>query len=122
MFKPSELPVGTVIQDNDVEHGVYYWFKGDPGVWGEMFAVRTDYGMWVADDYASIDPINLPSFNRIRENSDDYFKNFKIISLPIEISEQLAEGLSGYVVTEWHNDSTPGSELAEAIKDSGVEK
>lgn len=86
-FKPSELPVGTVIQDNVKDRVGFYWFKGDNGVWGEMFSQGPT--QWIADDFSKV-PASLRLSYQIRTNSDDYFENFTIVSLPLEISERLA--------------------------------
>lgn len=91
MFKPSELPVGTVIQDNDQEHAAFYWFKGDTGNWGEMFSVG-NVTLWVADILEEIPPALKHSF--IIQNSDEYFKDFEIVSLPFKVANWLADGLA----------------------------
>jgi hypothetical protein len=119
MFKPSELPVGTVIQDNDPDHSMY-WYKGDKGNWAEMFSYKPTSD-FISDNFSEVPRILWGSY-RTKENSDDFFKYFEIISLPIKVSSHLAESLSQYVIQQWQNESTPESELNESIRDIWTEE
>jgi hypothetical protein len=91
-FKPSELPADTVIKDE--AQGV--WMKEEDGVWGEMTAHCSDCADTVRDDGMA----NIWLIGNIK--SDDYFKDFKVISFPTSVVETLIDMVEGYELTEWH--------------------
>lgn len=71
-LKASELPKGTVIEERMYGE----WFKDTDTLWLEMFA--RDAPHKVSDDTSNPnDYMLLPS------KSDDFFKEFTIISLPV---------------------------------------
>jgi len=86
-LKPSQLPADTVI--NDAVRGV--WMKEESGVWGETVP-------------HCVDPHCVDCARAVRDNgtlevwvdgenklltSDDFFQDFKIVSLPYSIFEAL---------------------------------
>jgi len=95
-FKPSELPVKTIID----EKGEGEYIKDSDGSWLELWphcasCGRSDVGSAVADEH---------------------FTDFKIISLPFEVVESLAEDVLGYQLQEWHTDDTVGDIIKQTIK------
>lgn len=107
MFKPSQLPAGTRIDDK--VHG--FWTKDSDNAW---FLDDPHCGE-CSELVLQGDP--TPAENEMMDNvwkyhdtpADEFFTDFKIICLPFEIVVQLAEVLRGYDETEWHShpDGTP---------------
>lgn len=95
MFKPSELPVNTVIQDSD--RGLFMKNKTDEygTVWSDLHPHCMDCVIGVSDSGVGIAERGRrwPYVTEI-EKSDDYFKNFTVVSVPLNISEDLRDQIS----------------------------
>lgn len=83
-LKPSQLPADTVIKDE--VHGV--WMKEESGVWGETIPHCIDCVQAVRDDGTATVWIKG---EEVLIKSDDYFTDFKIVSLPYSIFESMAK-------------------------------
>jgi hypothetical protein len=82
-LKPSQLPEDTVI--NDKAHGV--WMKEESGVWGEMTPHCSDCAQAVRDDGT----LKVWIDNKeVLIASDEFFTEFKVVSLPYSIFEAMA--------------------------------
>lgn len=91
-FKPSELPADTVVSD-EVE-GV--WMKEEGGVWGEITAHCPDCARSILD--AGRDESN---FEQLSDKADDFFLDFKVISWPADVVNQLLEDIAVYDERDW---------------------
>jgi hypothetical protein len=95
MFKPSELPAYTVIQDS--ERGLF--IKNDTKqhgpVWFDLHPHCVDCAKGISDSGVEIEEAGrwMATVTEV-EKSDDYFKNFTVISVPLNISEDLRDQIS----------------------------
>ena len=96
VIKLKDLPVGTVISDN--EHGRYelsaFGLDGDFRVWMEMYAHCEDCTEMVADELA-------PDFNTgqgswIQTPSAEYFRNWHVVLVPVEIGADLLDQINKF--------------------------
>lgn len=87
-IKPSELPVNTVIDDQD--HGT--WIKDSPHEWLEISSLVNNKYQRLAFDGGPTDQEKSIWAHRniITEPSDDYFKDFRILSVPFSMVEYMA--------------------------------
>lgn len=83
-LKPSQLPEDTVIVDE--VQGV--WMKEESGVWGQTVPHCVDCAQAVRDDGTLEVWIDN---EEILIKSDDFFQDFKIVSLPYSIFEAMAK-------------------------------
>jgi len=84
-YKPSQLPAGTVI--DDPKHGT--WMKDSENAWHCLMRKPEwvfDYGL-SAENAAAFSSalVNIRS-----EPADDFFQDFKVLSLPVEMVEYMA--------------------------------
>lgn len=102
-FKPSELPIDTVIDDQ--EWGTFR--KDAPGLWAELQQHCVDCqdfvydkGPTAADEYLNGNHVETPS--------DEYFKDFKVLAFPA--------GVVDYIVKEFAIMTGSDIVLEEAIQ------
>lgn len=79
-FKPSELPVGTVIYDE--EEGSYYTKEFS------FYQMRLFWNPSSCEDCSG-------SYTVADIHADVAFKNFKIIALPMSVVEYILENMDG---------------------------
>jgi hypothetical protein len=85
-FTPSELPIGTVIDDQ--AEGTFR--KDGYGIWAEVSHHCIDCQEIVYDEGP------LAAYNTLRGEiiqvpSNEYFKDFKILALPLNVVEYIVE-------------------------------
>lgn len=85
--KPKELPENTVIR---TEMGQSF-LKGAKGIWIEIFAHCGECMLHVRDDLSKE---AVPHIEYSDKSSEDYFGNFTIVALPLEVVEGLQAGRS----------------------------
>lgn len=120
MFKPSELPAGTRIDDK--VRG--FWTKDSPNAWflddphcGECSElVLQGYPTPAEQDMMD----NVWKYHDIP--ADEFFKDFKIICFPFEIVEMMAKDLMSYDQTEWHTKSDGSPFTTEGIIRDAIEE
>lgn len=89
-FKPSELPVGTIIDDQ--EEGTFY--KDAPGEWAELQYLDAGTQAIVWDEGPTLQNVANFRGNVVQTPSDEYFKDFKILSVPLSVLEHMATEFS----------------------------
>jgi hypothetical protein len=86
-FKPSELPIDTVIDDQ--ERGTFR--KDAPGLWAELQYREMGQQELVWDEGGQTADRKTYGSKSIEMPSDEYFKDFKVLSLPISVVEYIVE-------------------------------
>ncbi|QED11711.1 hypothetical protein PP914_gp223 [Arthrobacter phage Qui] len=91
-FKPSELPVGVVIEDETET----LWEQGPPGIWWAVDVHCPDCTRvcFTAGPSEENKDIWQNAYEVIYTPADVYFSNFKIISLPMSVVEELLEDVA----------------------------
>lgn len=84
-IKPSELPTDTVIEDE-----VRGLFIRDDSLWHELYPHCGDCGELVSDE-GTDDPSKYAPGVTESEPSDEFFQNFKVIAVPIDIPSDLLD-------------------------------
>lgn len=89
MLKPSDLPVGTII--DNITTGLYQgpWEKTQAGVWTQLDEDR-DY-VFDPEVPEELKKRGWYNINASRPRSDELFKDFKILQVPYEAFVTMAE-------------------------------
>lgn len=92
-FKPSELPVNTLIDDYD--QGT--WLKDSDNTW---FDVGNCLGLVFQEGPTEQERALFANHKIVLEPADEYFKNFKILSVPLAALEHMANEYSITIETD----------------------
>lgn len=107
-FKPSELPVGVIIQDR--EHGM--WRQDAPGVWWDLSPHCSDCDRVAFTEGPSDQDYVLWGANVwqiITTPVDEYFKHFTVEAWPTVVVE--------YILKRYDHLEKPETVLREALED-----